>query len=46
MLLEGALQRPWQKNEKRCSRLVFIGRNLDVAALRASFEACAQSASA
>ena len=46
MLLEGDLQRLWQKDEKRCSRLVFIGRNLDEAALRAGFEACAEAADA
>jgi G3E family GTPase len=41
MILEGDLQRPWRDDEKRYSRLVFIGRNLDEAALRAGFEACA-----
>jgi G3E family GTPase len=41
MILEGELQRPWRADDKRYSRLVFIGRNLDEAALRAGFEACA-----
>ena len=41
MLLEGDFQRPWQPGEKRSSRLIFIGRNLDLPVLRAGFEACA-----
>ena len=41
MLLEGELQRLWKPGDKRCSRLVFIGRNLDKAALQAGFDACA-----
>lgn len=41
MLLEGDLQRPWGEGERRWSRAVFIGRNLDEAALKAGFEACA-----
>ena len=41
MILEGDLQRPWREGERRWSRLVFIGRNLDKAALRTGFEACA-----
>jgi G3E family GTPase len=41
MILEGDLQRPWREDEKRWSRAVFIGRNLDEAELRAGFEACA-----
>jgi G3E family GTPase len=40
MLLEGDLQRPWKPEERRYSRLVFIGRNLDKDALRAGFESC------
>jgi G3E family GTPase len=40
MLVEGNHQRPWQPNENRQSRLVFIGRNLDHEALRRGFEAC------
>jgi G3E family GTPase len=41
MILEGDLQRPWKDGERRWSRAVFIGRNLDEAALRAGFEGCA-----
>jgi len=40
MLLEGDLQRAWRPDEPRYSRLVFIGRNLDRAALQAEFDAC------
>jgi G3E family GTPase len=41
MIMEGDFQRPWRDDEARYSRLVFIGRDLDEAALRAGFEACA-----
>jgi G3E family GTPase len=41
MILEGELQREWTADEDRTSRMVFIGRNLDEAQLRAGFEACA-----
>jgi G3E family GTPase len=41
MMLEGDLQRPWREGEARESRMVFIGRNLDEAKLKAGFEACA-----
>jgi len=40
MILEGDHQRAWREGEKRESRLVFIGRELDDADLRAGFEAC------
>lgn len=40
MILEGDLQREWQPDEARYSRIVFIGRNLDRAELKAGFEAC------
>ncbi len=40
MILEGDLQREWRPNEARYSRLVFIGRNLDRAELKAGFESC------
>jgi G3E family GTPase len=40
MILEGDLQRPWLDGDTRESRMVFIGRDLDEAALRAGFEAC------
>jgi G3E family GTPase len=41
MILEGDFQGPWRDGDKRYSRLVFIGRNLDEAKLRAGFEATA-----
>jgi G3E family GTPase len=41
MILDGELQRVWKDGERRWSRLVFIGRNLDEAKLRAGFEATA-----
>jgi G3E family GTPase len=41
MILEGDYQRAWKEGEDRSSRMVFIGRNLDEAELRAGFEACA-----
>ncbi len=40
MILEGDYQRDWKDGEARYSRMVFIGRNLDEAALRAGFEGC------
>jgi G3E family GTPase len=40
MILEGDLQREWRPDESRYSRMVFIGRNLDRAALQKDFEAC------
>ena len=40
MILEGDFQGPWREGDKRYSRLVFIGRNLNEAALRAGFEGC------
>ncbi|MGA0606140.1 CobW family GTP-binding protein [Phenylobacterium sp. VNQ135] len=40
MILEGDFQGPWRENDRRYSRLVFIGRNLDEAGLRAGFESC------
>ncbi len=41
MILEGDLQQPWGEKERRWSRAVFIGRDLDEAELKAGFEACA-----
>jgi G3E family GTPase len=41
MILEGDLQREWKPGDDRSSRMVFIGRDLDEAELRAGFEACA-----
>jgi G3E family GTPase len=40
MILEGDFQRPWKDGERRWSRAVFIGRNLDEQKLREGFEAC------
>jgi G3E family GTPase len=40
MILEGDFQGPWRAGDKRYSRMVFIGRNLDEAKLREGFEAC------
>ncbi|MBB4063021.1 CobW family GTP-binding protein [Gellertiella hungarica] len=40
MIVEGDHQRPWKDGEKRESRLVFIGRNLDREKLEKSFKAC------
>ena len=40
MILEGDFQGPWRANDNRYSRLVFIGRNLDEAGLKAGFESC------
>ena len=40
MILEGDLQKPWGETERRWSRAVFIGRDLDEASIRAGFEAC------
>jgi G3E family GTPase len=41
MILEGDFQGPWRAGDKRYSRLVFIGRNLDEAKLREGFLATA-----
>jgi G3E family GTPase len=40
MILEGDFQRDWKPGEARSSRMVFIGRNLNEAQLRAGFESC------
>ena len=40
MILEGDYQRPWTEADNRYSRMVFIGRDLDEAALKAGFEGC------
>ena len=40
MIVEGDHQREWKEDEKRESRLVFIGRDLDAAMLKRTFEAC------
>jgi G3E family GTPase len=41
MVSEGSFTGPWPAKDKRKSRLVFIGRKLNEAALRAGFAACA-----
>jgi G3E family GTPase len=41
MILEGDFQGSWAEGADRTSRLVFIGRNLDEAQLKAGFESCA-----
>jgi G3E family GTPase len=40
MISEAEPQRPWAENEAKSSRLVFIGRDLDRAAIEAGFRAC------
>jgi len=40
MIVEGDHQRAWKDGEKRESRLVFIGRDLDMERLKRTFEAC------
>jgi G3E family GTPase len=40
MIIEGDHQRPWKDGEKRESRLVFIGRELDREKLERTFKAC------
>jgi G3E family GTPase len=40
MVMDSDWGRTWQPDEKRQSRLVFIGRNLDAAELEHNFEAC------
>ena len=40
MILDGDHQRPWKKDEKRDSRIVFIGRNLPEERIRKEFEGC------
>ena len=40
MIVEGDHQRAWKDGEKRESRLVFIGRDLDREALTEAFRSC------
>ena len=40
MILDGDHQRPWKEDEKRDSRLVFIGRELPEERIRKGFESC------
>lgn len=39
-MFEGTAERPWAAGESRASRLVFIGKDLDAAALREGFDSC------
>jgi G3E family GTPase len=40
MILDGDHQRAWRSDEERSSRIVFIGRKLSEASIRAGFEGC------
>ena len=40
MMLDGDVQRDWKPDEKRLSKLVFIGRDLPEQAIREGFRAC------
>ena len=40
MMLEGDHQRKWKNDEKRESRIIFIGRELPEQTIRAGFESC------
>jgi G3E family GTPase len=40
MIIEGDHQRPWKETEKRETRVVFIGRDLDQEKLERTFKAC------
>jgi len=40
MILDGDHQRPWQQDEKRESRIVFIGRKLPEDKIREGFAGC------
>jgi G3E family GTPase len=40
MMFDGKRDRPWSPEEVRGNQLVFIGRNLDGAGLKAGFEGC------
>ncbi len=40
MILDGDHQRPWKDDEKRQSRIVFIGRNLPGKKITEGFESC------
>ncbi|HET9714583.1 MAG TPA: GTP-binding protein [Pseudolabrys sp.] len=40
MILDGDHQRPWRADEKRESKIVFIGRNLPEERIRRGFESC------
>merc|ERR1712087_178333 len=40
MIFNGEFMEPWEEGEPRASKLVFIGKNLDAAALRDKFSEC------
>lgn len=40
MLFEGMPDRPWKEGEKRVSKMVFIGKDLDADLIREGFEEC------
>jgi len=40
MILDGDHQRPWNGDEKRVSRMIFIGRELPMDLIREGFEKC------
>ena len=40
MIIDGDHQRPWNKDEKRESRIVFIGRNLPREKIAEGFDGC------
>jgi len=40
MILDGDHQRPWSEDEKRESRIIFIGRNLPRQKIEAGFQGC------
>ncbi len=44
MIVEGDHQRAWKADERRESKIVFIGRDLDEEKLRRTFEACQSAA--
>lgn len=46
MLFEGTPERPWRPDEKRTSRMVFIGRELDKEAFQEAFTRCLADESA
>ena len=41
MIMDGDTQRAWKKDEKRVSKIVFIGRKLDKEEIRKGFQSCA-----
>merc|ERR1712196_48762 len=40
MVFDGDFMEPWEKDEKRVSEMVFIGKDLDHALLKRGFELC------